>query len=113
MIWSLLLLHFIAVFWLRPQMLRRKLAAQGIRGPKPTLIMGNIPEMKSLNKAMNQTCSQALNKMAGHTYTDTSHVFPNFRHWTSTYGGTCVFTWDEIFCTRTRSLSKNFINLEI
>lgn len=77
-------------FWLTPRLLRRKLAKQGINGPDPSFIMGNIPEMKRIMAAA-ATDTNMLSKTSARSYTDTSHLFPHFRHWALKYGQ-CIIT---------------------
>ncbi|CAM8905168.1 unnamed protein product [Rhodiola kirilowii] len=90
-LWGFLIMRLVLEFYLRPQWLRRKLAKQGIKGPDPSLIMGNIPEMKRLMAAA-ATEATVISQTSARSYTDTSHLFPHFRLWTTKYGGTLVFS---------------------
>ena len=45
-----LILYLYSVLWLRPVQLQRALRTQGIRGPEPSFLFGNIRDMKDLNR---------------------------------------------------------------
>uniref|UniRef100_A0A7N0RCE8 Cytochrome P450 n=1 Tax=Kalanchoe fedtschenkoi TaxID=63787 RepID=A0A7N0RCE8_KALFE len=86
-----LLMRLVMEFLVTPYTLRKKLAKQGIKGPSPSLVLGNIPEMKRLMAAASNEAA-LLAKTMPISYTDTSHLFPYFRRWTSKYGDTIVFS---------------------
>lgn len=95
MLMSLVLLWFI---WLlvrlynglvvKPSRLRSMLTKQGIRGPPPTLLLGNIMEIKKARGSCNITSE-----------TPTSHncaalLFPFFEKWRKQYGMFKKYIWN-------------------
>lgn len=68
--------------WVKSQRLRWKLKRQGIKGPNPSLLYGNVPEMQRI-----QSSTKALSSSAdfiAHDYTFT--LFPYFEQWRKLYG---------------------------
>lgn len=78
-----LVLHVYNSVWLKSERVRKKLRMQGIRGPPPSFLYGNLPEMQKIQlqamKASNQT-----DEFVAHDYTST--VFPYFEQWRKEYG---------------------------
>ncbi|KAL9667840.1 hypothetical protein QQ045_002209 [Rhodiola kirilowii] len=99
-------MRLVLEFYLRPQWLRRKLAKQGIKGPDPSLIMGNIPEMKRLMAAA-ATEATVISQTSARSYTDTSHLFPHFRLWTTKYVVSAAFCI--VVDLRTMKLRKTIV----
>lgn len=91
-------LYGILVF--KPNRLRRRLQRQGIKGPSPSFLLGNIPEMKRIQLQFHskQQQQQATNLAAPkqHQHQDQlgvalahdwpSSVFPYFDQWRKEYG---------------------------
>ncbi|PKU87406.1 Cytochrome P450 714B3 [Dendrobium catenatum] len=76
-------LHFYYNAWIRPEKIRRKLRRQGIGGPPPAFLHGNMKEAKRLvweEKAGRRGEDQKIR----HDYT--SSVFPYFERWRNMYG---------------------------
>ncbi|CAK9154558.1 unnamed protein product [Ilex paraguariensis] len=70
---------------LKPQRLRLKLRRQGIDGPKPSFMMGNIPEIKHM-KSMVKLSEFSSDKWEQPPPLDTSSIlFPHFNQWTKQY----------------------------
>ncbi|CAK9154560.1 unnamed protein product [Ilex paraguariensis] len=70
---------------LKPQRLRLKLRRQGIDGPKPSFMMGNIPEIKHM-KSMVKLSEFSSDKWEQSPPLDTSSIlFPHFNQWTKQY----------------------------
>jgi hypothetical protein len=67
---------------LKPKRLRSILRKQGIRGPPPSFLLGNIGDMKksSASKAHQQKGEQAI------THNCSSAFFPFFDEWRKSYG---------------------------
>ncbi|KAL4309805.1 hypothetical protein GQ457_01G037830 [Hibiscus cannabinus] len=73
--------------WLQSGRQRRKLSAQGIKGPSPSFISGNLSEMHNI-----QSQSQALASapdIVAHDYT--SSCFPYFVQWRKEFGS--IYTY--------------------
>lgn len=85
------LLHLYNSMWFKSERVRRKLWMQGIRGPSPSFIYGNLPEMQKIQTkaaataAVRTTPSTPNNaEIVAHDYT--SSLFPYFVHWRKEYG---------------------------
>lgn len=77
--------HLYNSLWFRSERLRRKLWMQGIKGPSPSLIYGNLPEMQKIqSNALTSTPNNA--DIVAHDYT--SSLFPYFVQWRKQYGTT-------------------------
>lgn len=75
--------------WHKSQRVKKRLQMQGIKGPPPSFIHGNLPDMQSIqaqasiaNKA--STSNHADDHFLAHDYTAT--LFPYFEHWRKQYG---------------------------
>lgn len=75
-------LHLYNIVWLKCEKQRRKLRKQGIKGPQPSFLYGNVPEMQRIQF----TSRKALNhgEIVAHDYTST--IFPYFEQWRKEYG---------------------------
>ncbi|XP_022764435.1 cytochrome P450 714A1-like [Durio zibethinus] len=77
------LVHLYYTMWFMSERLRRKLWVQGIKGPSPTFIYGNLPEMQKIQlKSVRSTPNNA--EIVAHDYT--SSLFPYFVQWRKEYG---------------------------
>ncbi|KAJ1273862.1 hypothetical protein BS78_05G017300 [Paspalum vaginatum] len=75
---GLALVYLYVILWLRMAKITKKLRRQGINGPKPTLLYGNIPEMKRIPQELKCLQRQDTNM--------NSYIFPHFLLWRETYG---------------------------
>ncbi|XP_042521255.1 cytochrome P450 714C2-like [Macadamia integrifolia] len=86
------------IAWVKPERLREKLRRQGIRGPPPSFLLGNVPEMKKIQSLLASSNSiyskevKVLNgdQIAAHDYTST--FFPYFEYWRKQYGPTFMYS---------------------
>ncbi|RVW30709.1 Cytochrome P450 714A1 [Vitis vinifera] len=76
-------LHLYNLMWVRPERLRGKLRRQGIRGPPPSFIYGNVPEMQKIQLLMAMKPPNHA-QIVAHDYTST--LFPYFEQWRKAYG---------------------------
>ena len=82
--WSLLVYLF-HVLWLNGENRRLSLQRQGIEGPSPAFLMGNIPQMKQmLPAAPNQSPGENIKEPLSHHCL--MNLFPYFKQWTKQYG---------------------------
>lgn len=82
---GLALFYFYYVFWIRPERMRSKLRSQGIDGPPPSLIHGNILEMRKIlreerKKKAQEECGPSV------TACYVSALFPYLTRWRRRYG---------------------------
>uniref|UniRef100_A0A7N2R339 Cytochrome P450 n=1 Tax=Quercus lobata TaxID=97700 RepID=A0A7N2R339_QUELO len=77
---------------LKPERLRSKLRRQGIRGPPPSFLLGNINDMKKMraNSSKTPPGEQAI------THNCSSALFPLFELWSKEYGSTFMFSLGNI-----------------
>ncbi|XP_009600679.1 cytochrome P450 714A1-like [Nicotiana tomentosiformis] len=72
------------ILWLKSsQTLRWKLQKQGINGPKPSFLYGNVPEMQKIQAASLKAPTN-YGEFVAHDYT--SSLFPYFEQWRKLYG---------------------------
>lgn len=72
------------ILWLKSsQILRWKLQKQGINGPKPSFLYGNVPEMQKIQAASLKAPTN-YGEFVAHDYT--SSLFPYFEQWRKLYG---------------------------
>ncbi|KAG5558197.1 hypothetical protein RHGRI_008203 [Rhododendron griersonianum] len=71
--------------WLKPQRVRWKLQKQGIRGPQPSVLYGNVPEIQRIQAAAKKAENGGV--LVAHDYT--SNLFPYLEQWRKEYE--CIF----------------------
>nr|XP_043607879.1 cytochrome P450 714A1-like [Erigeron canadensis] len=93
---TFLSLNLLNILWVKPQRLRKKLERQGIRGPKPSFLYGNVSEMQRIQssaiakKATHHDTKSNINvDFVGDDYTCV--LFPYFEQWRKQYGS--IFTY--------------------
>ncbi|KAF8378967.1 hypothetical protein HHK36_028393 [Tetracentron sinense] len=89
MLFSLVLVGLVGLFGylcniilLEPERLRSKLRRQGIRGPPPSFLYGNIPQMKKIQSG----AAKASREDHHISHNWASSVFPYFEQWRNKYG---------------------------
>ena len=83
-VWIIWFIWLFNVLYLEPNKIRLKLQRQGIKGPPPAFVMGNIPEMKRImSMAAGAPRSETDHLPLGFS---TSTTFPYFTQWTKRYG---------------------------
>ncbi|KAJ6771917.1 CYTOCHROME P450 714C2-LIKE [Salix koriyanagi] len=70
--------------WRKPESFQLRLRKQGIRGPPPSFLMGNIPEIK-------QAFAQSRSESAPSIEDDGFSGFPSFKLWCKKYGNRYMF----------------------
>ena len=82
-IWIILFIWLVNVLYLEPSNIQLKLRRQGIKGPPPAFVMGNIPEMKRIMSMAADAPRSEAHLPLGFS---TSTTFPYFAQWTKLYG---------------------------
>ncbi|KAB1217563.1 hypothetical protein CJ030_MR3G002710 [Morella rubra] len=89
MIFSLVVMGLIGFFfhlyntvWLKPERIRKKLRIQGIKGPPPSFLYGNLSEIHKIQSQATEATNHA--EIVAHDYTST--LFPYFELWRKEYG---------------------------
>ncbi|KAF9595778.1 hypothetical protein IFM89_004180 [Coptis chinensis] len=68
---------------LKPKGLISKLVKQGIKGPQPSILYGNIPDMKRIQSSVAKASTEE-HQQVSHDYE--SRMFPYFELWKNEYG---------------------------
>lgn len=79
-----LLIRVYTVLWLKPQKLRSMLVKQGIKGPPPTFLVGNILEMRRIQGNKPKVVMPSVMEEVLHNYGPT--LYPCFDKWRKEYG---------------------------
>ncbi|KAK4414305.1 cytochrome [Sesamum alatum] len=91
----LLVLRFCDALLLKPRRLRSRLGKQGIRGPEPSFLYGNIAEMKRIIEAQRPLVEKsAASEELVHAWP--AIVFPHLEQWRQEYGPTFLFSTGNI-----------------
>ncbi|CAM8994540.1 unnamed protein product [Rhodiola kirilowii] len=75
----------ISFYWLRPKRIRMIMERQGVRGPKPRFLVGNLPEMAKL------VAKSTANDMNYVNHNVVARLFPHYTLWSKIYGKRFVF----------------------
>ncbi|KAJ1387502.1 Cytochrome P450 [Sesbania bispinosa] len=79
------MLYVYGNLWHKSQRVRRKLRMQGIRGPPPSFLHGNLPDMQRIQSQAAKTPTFThSDQFLAHDYT--ASLFPYFEHWRKQYG---------------------------
>ncbi|WKA05295.1 hypothetical protein VitviT2T_023270 [Vitis vinifera] len=85
-----LIVYLYGVLVLHPRRLQSKLRRQGIRGPSPSLLIGNIAEMKKIQLQAPPSTATEHHLPLSHDWPST--VFPYIRQWRIKYGPTFTYS---------------------
>ncbi|XP_073124152.1 cytochrome P450 714A1-like [Henckelia pumila] len=85
-------LCFLKMAWFDPWRIRKKLESQGIRGPKPRFLYGNVGEMHRIQANSDSNKSDEDGEFVAHDYTST--LFPYFEQWRKEYGP--IYTYSTV-----------------
>ncbi|KAK9283804.1 hypothetical protein L1049_012058 [Liquidambar formosana] len=77
------------IMWLKSERLRGKLRKQGIEGPPPSFLYGNVPEMQRIQLTARKASNSNHGEIVAHDYTST--LFPYFEQWRKEYGA--IYTY--------------------
>ena len=70
----------ISHYWFTPLRIKKIMERQGVRGPKPRFLTGNIPDMASLvSRAISQDMKPISHDIVG-------RLLPHFLAWSNQYG---------------------------
>ncbi|KAH7672429.1 Unspecific monooxygenase protein [Dioscorea alata] len=87
------LLHYLYGFlWLKPERMREKLRKQGMRGPPPSLLFGNITEMKKIQMEEKGLIGSSANVMVDYSVA----LFPYFKKWRNEFGPLFMYSTGSI-----------------
>nr|URS64329.1 cytochrome P450 714C2 [Wurfbainia villosa] len=83
------------ILWIRPQRLREKLRSQGIHGPPPSFLHGNILEMRRILHEQKLNRAQVEGSVSV-TADYSSSLFPYLSYWTKKYGPVFMYSTGSI-----------------
>ncbi|PON92492.1 Cytochrome P450 [Trema orientale] len=78
------LVHIYKSVWLKSERVRRKIRVQGIKGPTPSFLYGNLPEMQKIQLQSLKVPNHDYSEFVAHDYTST--LFPYLEQWRKEYG---------------------------
>ncbi|EFJ27842.1 hypothetical protein SELMODRAFT_94751 [Selaginella moellendorffii] len=79
--------RFMTVYWWRPRAIAAQLKKQGIRGPPPTLMAGQMLEIRKTMAAIRDHDMESFSQDIVH------RVQPGFHKWNKQYGKRFVYWW--------------------
>ena len=82
----ILLICLCLFFWLKLENIRLKFRRQGIIGPLPSLITGNIPEIKQIMSVVPNSDPANKDPKDISPFYCSLNLFPYFKQWTKQYG---------------------------
>ncbi|KAG2672066.1 hypothetical protein I3843_13G021300 [Carya illinoinensis] len=90
-------LHLYDLLILKPKRLRSKLQKQAIRGPSPSFLLGNIPDMKKIYLKVQAAAAETNPKHDNPSLNHISHawpstIFPHLEQWRHEYGPVFMFS---------------------
>uniref|UniRef100_J3NAW1 Cytochrome P450 n=1 Tax=Oryza brachyantha TaxID=4533 RepID=J3NAW1_ORYBR len=92
----LLFSYLYTILWLRPERLRQKLRSQGVKGPKPSFLFGNIPEMRRIQQLTKSVQEQDAGTSDRVSSNYVATLFPYFLHWSRVYGPIYMYSTGSI-----------------
>ncbi|XP_077230926.1 cytokinin hydroxylase-like [Tasmannia lanceolata] len=75
----------ISCYWLTPRRIRKVMEKQGIRGPKPSFLVGNLKEMASI---ISKTTSSDMGSI---NHDIVSRILPHYILWSKQYGKRFIY----------------------
>lgn len=92
--WSLILIGVCLLFkklwdamWLKPRRIRLTLSRQGIRGPKPSFLYGNIQEMQNIQSMLIKDQASEFHSQPAVSHNSwVTSIFPYLHLWAQQYG---------------------------
>ncbi|GLT67127.1 hypothetical protein SLA2020_394560 [Shorea laevis] len=83
------LTYLFKLLWIKPRRLRSRLSSQGIGGPTPSFLLGNLVEIK---RSLSTTFSRKFMVKDGQVTHDWAHsLFPFLNNWAKQYGPNYMF----------------------
>jgi hypothetical protein len=80
--------YLYTILWLKPERLRHKLRSQGVKGPDPSFLFGNIPEMRRIKKELAKSDDHEMGAGTSDPFSSNylGTIFPYFLHWSRVSG---------------------------
>lgn len=81
------LVAFLHMYWWTPRRIVNLMEKQGVRGPPPQFMLGNLPERARMREQAIQ------HDMHGITHDIVGRLMPDYVHWSAIYGKRFLFWW--------------------
>eukprot|EP00253_Pinus_taeda_P033445 PITA_33445 len=81
------LCHFLYIYWWKPRTIKKIMERQGIRGPPPLFMSGNLCDMTKLREC------EAANDMEPISHDIVERLLPHYVQWRNDYGRRFLFWW--------------------
>ncbi|XP_040383696.1 cytokinin hydroxylase-like [Oryza brachyantha] len=96
----------LSCYWLTPMRIRRAMAAQGVRGPPPRPLVGNLREVSAL------VARTTADDMPSLTHDIVGRLMPHYVLWSKTYGKLFVYFYasEPRLCLTDTDLIKEFLS---
>nr|CAB3459190.1 unnamed protein product [Digitaria exilis] len=88
--------YLYTILWLKPERLRQKLRIQGVKGPKPSFLFGNIPEMRRIQQQLAKSKQEQEAESNDFSSNYLATLFPYFLHWNRVYGSIYLYSTGSI-----------------
>ncbi|XP_057832478.2 cytokinin hydroxylase [Cryptomeria japonica] len=83
----MVVVDFLMKYWVRPRVMKWRMARQGVFGPTPSFMMGNLREMEKMKD------EETSNHMQGVRHDIVSRLLPHYVRWSKLYGKRFIFWW--------------------
>ncbi|WCJ23049.1 Cytochrome P450 714C2 [Euphorbia peplus] len=105
-----LVFYICSFYYAKPRKLRCTLQKQGITGPSPCFLLGNIPQIKSIHLQVQKPQQKINHGTISHNWPSTT--MPHLHQWFHQYGPTFMYSTGNLhlLCTRDAEMIKE-INL--
>ncbi|XP_025015327.2 cytochrome P450 714C2-like isoform X2 [Ricinus communis] len=89
----ILLIRVCDAIWLKPRRIRSVLLKQGIGGPRPCFLYGNVQEMQKIQAMVAKTTQTSHVQPASSSHNAWAYsIFPHFHQWAQQYGRVYTYT---------------------
>ncbi|XP_047154768.1 cytochrome P450 714C2-like [Vigna umbellata] len=114
---SIVFLCFVRLLWYlytsfveKPKKLRSKLVKQGISGPPPTILLGNILELKEAHSAASKPPPPSSSSKVPSSHDCAALLLPLFEKWRNEYGQVFTFSLGtiQIMCVNQPDMVRDF-----
>ncbi|EEE69674.1 hypothetical protein OsJ_29302 [Oryza sativa Japonica Group] len=99
----------LSCYWLTPMRIRRAMAAQGVRGPPPRPLVGNLREVSAL------VARATADDMPSLSHDIVGRLMPHYVLWSGTYGKLFVYLYgsEPRLCLTDTALIKEFLSSKV
>eukprot|EP01018_Ginkgo_biloba_P000014 Gb_21651 [translate_table: standard] len=81
------LFQFLRTYWFQPRIIRKTMERQGVIGPTPRFVMGNLSDMARMRE------DETSKDMASVNHNIVNRLLPHYVRWSRLYGKRFIFWW--------------------